>query len=82
MPMGGRLGWGEGACSAGGAGVEADARAASECSVQELLSPGLGLELHAGQQAHPGNPWKRVALAAHFERSAAGHGADAGLPPG
>lgn len=40
VPMGGRPGWEEGACFAGGGGVGADACAASECSGQVELSPG------------------------------------------
>lgn len=80
--MGGRLGWGEGACSAGGEGVGADVHAASECSGQAVLSPGLGQGLHVDRQVDPGNPWQQPAWAVHFERPAAGRGADAGLPPG
>lgn len=48
VPMGGRPGWGEGACSAGAGGGRAGVCAASEHSVQAALSPGLGPELHAG----------------------------------
>lgn len=40
LPMGGRPGWGEGACSAGGEGAGADACAASECFGWVELSPG------------------------------------------
>lgn len=54
MPKGWRPGWVEGACSAGGGG--AGVCAVSEHSVQAVLSPGLGLELHADRQEDPGKP--------------------------
>lgn len=46
VPMGGRPGWGEGACSAGVGGGGADVCAASEHSGRAKLSPGSGPELH------------------------------------
>lgn len=59
MPRGWRPGWVEGACSAGGGG--ADVCAVSEHSVQALLSPGLGLELHADRREDPGKPLEQAA---------------------
>lgn len=44
--MGGRPGWGQGACSADVEGGGAGACAAAERFGLAVLSPGLGLELH------------------------------------
>lgn len=48
VPMGGRLGWGEVACSAGGGVGQACVRAAPEHSGWVVASPGLGPELRVG----------------------------------
>lgn len=82
VPMGGRPGWAQGACSAGAEGGGAGVCAAPERFGQAALSPGSGPELHVARRADPGSPWEQAAGAAHFERPAAGPGEDAGLPPG
>lgn len=44
--MGGKLGWGEGACSAGGVDEGAGVDAVREHSEQAVLRPGLWVVLH------------------------------------
>ena len=77
--MGGRPGWEQGACSAGGGAGGACVCAASERSEQVVPSPGLGRELHVDRESESGNPWE---WAARCGRPAERPGADTDLPPG